>query len=203
MINTLLHAALGLCCAISLAARAAPQPVIIYGDDGYPPYSYVEDGKLTGIYTDIVRQALQAMPQYQAQLLPVPWKRGILMLQTGAAFALYPPYALPGERPTVSYSVPLMTEQVAVFCNREVVASRKLARWPADYRGLRIGLNAGFLVGDAPFQAAVRANALVIDMVKGTRANMLKLMRGRIDCYINDRLAVQWELQRIRKESLI
>lgn len=54
MTTPFLHAALGLCSAISLAALAAPQAVVIYGDDGYPPYSYVEHGKLTGIYTDIV-----------------------------------------------------------------------------------------------------------------------------------------------------
>ena len=203
MTNTFFHIALGVSCAASLAAVAAPQPVVIYGDDGYPPYSYVEHGKLTGIYTDIVQQALQSMPQYRVQLRPVPWKRGVLMLQTGEAFALYPPYAVPGERPTVSYSMPFMTEQVAVFCNRDVVASRALARWPADYRGLRIGLNAGSYVGDASYNAAVKAGTLVIDAAKGTRTNMLKLMRGRIDCYINDRLAVQWELYRIRKEGLV
>ena len=203
MTNLFLHAALGLCSAISLAAVAAPQPVVIYGDDGYPPYSYVEHGKLTGIYTDIVQQALQSMPQYQAQLRAVPWKRGVLMLQTGEAFALYPPYAVPGERPTVSYSVPFMTEQVAVFCNSDIVASRTLARWPGDYLGLRIGLNDGSYVGDAGYKAAVKAGTLVVEAAKGTRTNMLKLMRGRIDCYINDRLAVQWELQRIRKEGLL
>lgn len=204
MTNPFFHAALGLCSAVSLAAMAAPPPqaMVIYGDDAYPPYSYAENGQMKGIYTEIVRQALQTMPQYQVQLRPVPWKRGVLMLQTGEAFALYPPYAVYGERPTVSYSVPLMTEQVAVFCNRDVVARRKLAHWPADYRGLRIGLNAGSYVGDAGYKAAVKAGTLVVDAAKGTRTNMLKLMRGRIDCYINDRLAVQWELQRIRKEGL-
>ena len=188
--------------AAGTAARAAaPQPVLLYGDDDYPPYSYVEHGQLKGIYTDIVRAAVQDMPQYQVQLRPVPWKRGVLMLQTGAAFALYPPYSWRSERPYVGYSAPLLMEQLVVFCNQEVVAQRKLQRWPADYAGLHIGVNAGFLLGDAALMASLQAEKIVLDAAKGTRTNLLKLMRGRIDCYVSDRLSAQWELQRIRRES--
>ena len=202
MKTPLMHAVLCLSVLAAACARAqAPQPVVIYGDDDYPPYSYVEQGQLKGIYTEIVREALQAMPQYQAQLRPVPWKRGVLMLQTGEAFALYPPYSWRSERPYVRYSVPLLMEQLVVFCNAEVMAKRALQQWPADYGGLHIGVNAGFLLGDAGQMAALRAGKVVLDPAKGTRTNLLKLMRGRIDCYVSDRLSAQWELQRIRRES--
>lgn len=30
--------------------------VIVYGDDDYPPYSYTENGKITGIYTVILKK---------------------------------------------------------------------------------------------------------------------------------------------------
>lgn len=188
--------------AASAAARAgAPVPVVLYGDDDYPPYSYVEHGQLKGIYTEIVREAAQAMPQYQVQLRPVPWKRGVLMLQTGEAFALYPPYSWRSERPYVRYSVPLLMEQLVVFCNQDVLARRSLQHWPADYGGLHIGVNAGFLLGDAALTQALQAGKIVLDPAKGTRTNLLKLMRGRIDCYVSDRLSAQWELQRIALDS--
>lgn len=188
--------------ALQMAAHAGA-PVEIYADDGYPPYTYVERGQLTGIYTDIVRRALQAMPQYPAELRAVPWQRGISLLQAGKIFAMYPPYAMRAERPDVLYSVPLMTEHVVVFCHRGVAAQRSLARWPDDYRGLRIGLNTGFLVADAGFIAARQGGAFVMDTAKGTRTNLLKLMRGRIDCYINDRLSTQWEWQRLQREGQV
>ena len=197
-----LSAAFCLSAAASAAAPAgAPQPVVLYGDDDYPPYSYVEHGQLKGIYTEIVRTAVQAMPQYQVELRPVPWKRGLLMLQTGQAFGLYPPYSWRSERPYVRYSVPLLMEQLVVFCNAEVMAKRALQQWPADYGGLHIGVNAGFLLGDAGQMAALRAGKVVLDPAKGTRTNLLKLMRGRIDCYVSDRLSAQWELQRIRRDG--
>ena len=191
-----------LCLFIAASAQAGTAtPLVIYGDDDYPPYSYVENGQLKGIYTEIVREATQAMPQYAVQLRPVPWKRGLLMLQTGEAFALYPPYSWRSERPYVRYSVPLLMEQLVVLCNQDVLAKRALRQWPADYGGLHIGVNAGFLPGDAALMAALRAEKIVLDPAKGTRTNLLKLMRGRIDCYVSDRLSAQWELQRIRRES--
>ena len=144
---------------------------------------------------------MQSMPQYAVQLRPVPWKRGLLMLQTGEAFALYPPYSWRSERPYVRYSVPLLMEQLVVLCSQDVLAKRALRQWPADYAGLHIGVNAGFLLGDAKQTAALQAVNIVFDTAKGTRTNLLKLMRGRIDCYVSDRLSAQWELQRIRRES--
>lgn len=202
MKTPLMHAVLCLSVLAAACARAqAPQPVVIYGDDDYPPYSYVEQGQLKGIYTEIVREALQAMPQYQAQLRPVPWKRGVLMLQTGEAFALYPPYSWRSERPYVRYSVPLLMEQMVVFCNQDVVSRRKLEQWPADYGGLHIGMNAGFIAGDPSLMAALRALHVALEPAKGTRSNLLKLMRGRIDCYLSDRLSAQWELQRLRRDG--
>lgn len=35
-----------------------PVKVSILADDSYPPYSYVKGGELTGIYVDLVREAL-------------------------------------------------------------------------------------------------------------------------------------------------
>ena len=191
-----------LCLFLAASARAeGATPLVIYGDDDYPPYSYVDNGQLKGIYTEIVREAVQSMPQYAVQLRPVPWKRGVLMLQTGEAFALYPPYSWRSERPYVRYSVPLLMEQLVVLCNQDVLAKRALRQWPADYGGLHIGVNAGFLLGDAQQTAALQAASIVFDTAKGTRTNLLKLMRGRIDCYVSDRLSAQWELQRIAGDS--
>ena len=191
-----------LCLSIAASAQTGTAvSLVIYGDDDYPPYCYVENGQMKGIYTEIVREATQSMPQYAVQLRPVPWKRGVLMLQTGEAFALYPPCSWRSERPYVRYCLPLLMEQLVVLCNRDVLAKRKLQRWPADCAGLHIGVNAGFLSGDAGLTASLRAEKIVLDPAKGTRTNLHKLMRRRIDCYVSDRLSAQWELQRIRREG--
>ncbi|HAT31482.1 MAG TPA: hypothetical protein DCW29_11705 [Janthinobacterium sp.] len=189
--------------ALVAATPAALPVVVIYADDNYPPYSFVEHGQLTGIYTLIVQKVIERLPEYQVQLVPVPWNRGLLLLEKGQAFALYPPYSRPAERPYMKYSEPMLGEQVAVFCNADVIARRSLKSWPDDYAGLRIGMNTGFLVGGKQFEDAVQAGRISVDAAHGSRANLLKLMRGRTDCYLNDRLSIQWELGRMRKEGLL
>lgn len=184
-------------------AVAAPIAITIYGDDGYPPYSFEEHGELKGLYPRIIRQALDKMPEYRVQLLPIPWKRGLLKLETGEAFALFPPYLRPDERPYVSYSDAILEEQVVVFCNQIVLSKGTLLAWPADYTGLRIGINAGFLSGGKPFEQAVKQGKLSEVPARSSRNNLLKLLMGRIDCYLNDRLAIVWELARLRHEKLV
>jgi hypothetical protein len=51
---------------------AAPQTVILYGDDDYAPYSYVENGVFKGMYIDILRAAADKMPGYRLVLQPRP-----------------------------------------------------------------------------------------------------------------------------------
>lgn len=135
--------------------------------------------------------------------MPVPWQRGIVLLEKGAALALYPPYYRPLERPYLRYSEPLLSEQTAVFCNAASAHGHSLKNWPDDYAGLRIGINAGFLSGGARFDAAVREGRLSVHPAHGSRSNVLKLLRGRIDCYINDRLSIQWELRHARDSGAL
>ena len=66
--------------------------VTVYGDDSYPPYSYVENGKLTGIYTAILKKVFSQMPDYNVSIHSIPWKRGLAEIEQGKIFALYPPY---------------------------------------------------------------------------------------------------------------
>ena len=44
--------------------------VTIYSDAGYPPYSYVDDGKAVGIYAEIMRRAFARMPRYAVTIEP-------------------------------------------------------------------------------------------------------------------------------------
>lgn len=77
------------------------------------------------------------------------------------------------------------------MCNREV-AARPRPRWPDDYYGLKIGNNAGFLVGGDKFNQAVSSGKIHLEESPDTRTNILKLGRKRIDCYINDRISIRW-----------
>lgn len=168
---------------------APPQTVILYGDDDYAPYSYVEHGVFKGMYVDILRAAARQMPGYRLELQARPWKRGLDALEKGQVFGLFPP-GRKTERPYVQpYSAMLYRESVVLFCHDGVMRTPR-RQFPADFAGLTIGVNAGFLLSEKLMQPA-RQGLLRLEAAKGNEANLKKLALRRIDCYASDRGAAR------------
>lgn len=183
------------------SAAAADIAVTIYADAGYPPYSYEKDGKAVGLYQEIVQAAFARMRGYKISIQPVPWKRGMALLQSGAGFALYPPYMNTKDEPwTWPYSRPLYEEHVVAVCRKDVMAGGR-TRWPEDFYGLTIGNNSGFIVGGEEFDKAVREGYVRIAEARDSATNILKLRLKRIDCYINDRYSIEWTTRQLRAEG--
>lgn len=194
-------AAVTLCLFFSTAVFAKDINVVVYAVNDYPPYSYEEDKQLKGIYAEILRKAFSGMEGYEVDIKAVPWKRGLKYLETGKGFALYPPYCRPKERPYIKpYSVPILEEKVVVFCSEKILKQPR-PDWPEDYYGLTIGNNSGYKLGGDKFWKAAKQGKIKIEEADGNRRNMLKLGTDRIDCYINDRLSIIWELNRLRKSG--
>lgn len=102
-------------CLMSTSLHAKPQRVTIFADDAYPPYSYVENGRAVGIYPEILRAADVLMTEFEIELQPIPWRRGLKLLEAGRIFALLPPYYYPQRRPYIHpYSDPILDEEVVV-----------------------------------------------------------------------------------------
>lgn len=185
--------------ALCAGAQAVDIPVTIYADAGYPPYSYEKDGKPAGLYYEIVKTAFSRMQGYKIDVQPVPWKRGMALLRSGTGFALYPPYMNTRDEPwTWPYSLPLFEERVVAVCRKDVLAAKPRKRWPDDFYGLTIGNNAGFIVGGEAFEKAVRNGSLRVEEAKDSETNIIKLGMRRIDCYINDRVSIQWTRNQLK-----
>ncbi|KJY84037.1 ABC transporter substrate-binding protein [Vibrio galatheae] len=173
-----------------------PTHVTVYGDDAYPPYSYLENGEQKGIYPEILRAVFAKMPDYVVTITLLPWRRGLKMLEVGEGFALFPPYYYSDKRAYISpYSDPILEEEVVVYCNPNKVASRKLSQWPDGYFGLTIGINEGYALGGDAFWAAVTQGDIFVKEAKGTKSSLINLYKNRVDCYINDRLSILWEIK--------
>lgn len=182
---------------------AGDTKVVIYADENYPPYSYVEKGEPVGIYTNIVKEAFSRMAGYNIEIKAVPWKRGQAQLKKGTGLALYPPYMNLQKRPWMwPFSLPLVDERVVVFCHEAILFRSLRPNWPEDYYGLTIGRNAGFLLGGEKFTKAAKDGKIKISEAKDNRGNILKLGKKRIDCYLNDRISILWELKKLKEEGL-
>jgi len=196
-IKILLLALLGLCIK---AFALEPINVIILADDDYPPYSYVEQGKLKGIYIDLVNKAASLLqPHYQVTLEAIPWQRGLVMMEQGKAFALLPPYIHKETRPFIKpYSVVLQEEVVVTYCHQAIKLEQTLNSSSNTTTKIDIGINAGYLLLNEKYHQAVDNNKIKIWENKSTEANLMKLVTNKIDCYVNDRIAIQQNLQHIQ-----
>ncbi|WP_375781617.1 transporter substrate-binding domain-containing protein, partial [Aeromonas enteropelogenes] len=147
------------CCllmGVCLLAQAKTR-VEILADASYPPYSWQEGEEVRGIYADIVRQVTASMEEYEVVIKPVPWRRGLSMIEQGAAFAIFPPYYMPDSRPWIwPYSQPMLDEELVVMCSEGLAVNTVQARFPDDYQGLRFGINAGFAIGSPSFWQLVK-----------------------------------------------
>lgn len=194
-----------LVCTLPAGSWASPPiEVTILCDAGYPPYSYAEGDQARGLYHDILRAAFARMPDYRVQIRPLPWARALAELAKGRAFALYPPYYRPSERPWMDYSRPILREKLVVFLRAEVARKLPDEQFPQAYGGLRIGQNSGFInIPDQTYQRMLARGELQQVFGKDNRTSLAMLYRGRLDAYINDRRAVLWELERMRSDGVL
>ena len=185
--------------ALWCEAWAEPIAVQIFSDAAYPPYSYEEKETVQGIYPEVLKVIFSRIEEYRVTIIPVPWKRGLKAIEDGEVLALFPPYHNVDKRPWMwPYSLPILEERTVVFCHSGIFAKGARPHWPEDYYGLTIGNNAGFAFGGDKFWQAVKAEKLRVEEGRGNAQNLLKLAIKRIDCYMNDRLSILWELNRLK-----
>jgi polar amino acid transport system substrate-binding protein len=187
------------CVLASTIISAKDTQVIVYADQDYPPYAYKESGSVKGIYTDILKAAFARMQGYSIEIKALPYKRGLAYLEKGTGFAIYPPYHRTKARPYIwPYSIPILDEKVVVFCREGVMEGNPRTLWPEDYYGLKIGNNAGYKLGGDKFWAAVKSGKIKLKEGGSNSKNILKLGLKRTDCYMNDRISILWELNRLK-----
>ncbi|MDV7341477.1 transporter substrate-binding domain-containing protein [Terasakiella sp. A23] len=188
-------------CAMCHAAGAS-EKVTIVADNSYPPYSYMENGALKGIYPTILRSAFAMMEGYQVTLVARPWKRALREIREGKAFAIIPPYYRPDKRPYIGrYSLPVLEEKTVVVCREGIFKNDTDADWPQDFDGLTIAINRGFEIID---QAELRTQGvknITLESGDGNEQNLLKLLQGRVPCYANDEISIRFGLQQILKKG--
>ena len=176
--------------------------VTILADDSYPPYSYVENNELKGIYVDIVRAAAKLFNKnYQVKLAGAPWKRALMEVKKGRVFGILPPYKHIAERDYIwPYSLAIMSETVVAYCHNDINIIEYFSSASKQVLPiLNIGINSGYMIFSEEIKLAIADKKMLVWENKSTNANILKLQSQRIDCYLNDRLSIQYELLRLNK----
>ena len=186
--HALCAAALSLA-AVATAASAAT--ITLVQDQAYAPYM-TKDGKTaSGIWADVIAEALNRVGgDHEVELQAVPWSRAVNLVESGQAHGLVGTYHRPESRPWIgTYSVAPFTEKVSVYC-REGVAQADWS-YPQDFKGLTFGNNAGFGTPGAEFFDLVEGGLISLQEAPTTEQNLKKMAGGRVDCYVQEQLAVE------------
>lgn len=174
--------------------------VVIYADQEGAPLSYVVDGESKGLYVDIVSEAAKLVEGYNVKIRPIPWKRGLYDLERGQSFALLPPYKMNNRNYIDYYSNPIFKENVVLFCHQDVVSALKLPyEFPKSFKQLSIGVMLGYTLGQK-FEKAVKSKIFSVEYARNSKANIIKMIKKRIDCLATPEFNFYWELKNLEPE---
>jgi len=170
--------------------------VNILVNDSHPPYVFVEEGDIKGIYIEVLRRISKRMNGYKLSITPAPWQRVKKLIEIGKGFAFVPPYYHGHDWHYVwPYSISIMDESVVVVCRKEILDTPRL-NWPEDYAGLIVANNSGYDgFGGPAFRKLVSDGTITLAEAKTTQQNLLRLIRKRVDCYMGNQISVQWRIK--------
>ncbi len=178
--------------------------ITIYGDDSYPPYSYKKDGKIQGIYVEIMQKAFEQIDEFDLIIKLAPWSEILDKVRKGRALAIFSPYYVKSREAVFIYSEPLVKEEVVIFGLKRKLKGK--IKWPNDFYHYNIGLNSGFnyeSLGGKKFLKAYNDGKINITESRTNKLNLEKLNANRIDFYLNDKLIDKSDYPKIKRGMAI
>jgi polar amino acid transport system substrate-binding protein len=193
---------------ISNSVVFSAQEVKISTYDVLPPFAFRDvQGKLTGVYIEIVKKAVSRMPDYTVSFKVLPWTRAKMEAETGIAFAILPPYfhahdwltkAEP-KRPYIwPYSLPLFTQYDVVVCNEKVLAAPR-KEYPDDYQGLKFVMWRGDGRAGENFIRLAEEKKIDLHLLNDVKSIIPFLLKERADCTVTSRVPFAWYVEQLKK----
>jgi len=185
------------------------QPVEIYTYDILPPFAFRDDnGKLTGIYIEMTRKAIERMPDYSVTFNVVPWARAKEATKKGQAFAILPPYfhahdwlTDDTEKPYIwPYSLQLYHQSDVVICNDEIAKTPR-PNFPEDFKGLKFVMFRGDGRAGTRFTEMVKIGDIALQSVTDIKTIIRILQIKRADCTACSELPFAWNIKKLKEKG--
>ncbi|MDM8515195.1 transporter substrate-binding domain-containing protein [Desulfobacterales bacterium HSG16] len=158
---------------------------IIFVFDEYPPYEYLEKGKVVGLDIDIVREVCMRIgfkPVFRSR----PWKRCLLEMKNGTSDAIFSLFNTPKRNEFLYYP----TEHM--FFEQNVILARKERNIAIsnldDLKKLKVGIIAGYSYGEQ-FD---NYKGITKESCRSSEEMLKKLDAGRMDVGIGNSLVCKY-----------
>ncbi|MEY9543146.1 polar amino acid transport system substrate-binding protein [Bradyrhizobium diazoefficiens] len=160
----------------------------------YPPYMYEENGKVVGLVVDVEKEAFEKAG-YDVEFRIVPWSRALQEVKDGTSDVLASAGRTPDREQFLDYvDEPLYFSEMVLFVKKD-----RLLPYTGDLAELKevvIGAVNNISYG-AKFDDAVRAGRFQhLEYVNSTALNIGKLIAGRTDAMVAQRLVGVAELKK-------
>jgi polar amino acid transport system substrate-binding protein len=202
LFQTVLAVLLFISCITAILAEDIT--VEVWVDESYPPFTYIKNKEVKGIYVEVLKRISQRMQGYKIKFVAAPWQRVKQEVKTGRAFAFAPPFYHGQDWVYVwPYSLPIMDEVVGLICRADILMNKR-PNWPDDYQGLVIANNVGFDgFGGAKFREFVAEGKITLQETQTAPQNILMMLKGRSDCYMANLLSYEWEMNKLMESGQV
>ncbi len=175
-------------CAMLLAiwpafSYAQTAEIQAYTED-WPPYNYQRDGVVTGIVTDILREACQ-LEKIQCPIQMVPWTRAYKTVQDNPNTLIFGIAKTPTREPQLLWVGPVLPRTTWIYVRPE--HADKIHQI-TDLNQFKIGAIRGEASVDELMRAGVSKNAIVLFNSNSDVMRTYKL--GKVDALVNTEIAM-------------
>lgn len=161
----------------------------------FPPFSYTDKGVVKGLDSEIVQECFKRMGE-SVELLLLPWNRALSRGMKGNADCIYNIQKTPEREFQLLFSKPVRQEIMTLYVRKEspLVFNGDLS----ELKGLRFGLIRDFSYGlevDTFVKNEVPPSD--IEYSVETAMNVSKLLKGRFDVLVGDRISTLGVINRL------
>ena len=168
---------------LALLSGTAPAQEMRVLTEVSPPYNYIQDDRITGSSTEIVREILRRH-QEPDNIQVLPWARGYKLLQTRPHVALFSTTRTPEREDQFHWIGPLFKVHFGFYARRDSglqldsLEDAKQVGAIATYKD------------DVKEQLLIRMGFTNLDSSKSPANNLKKLINGRVDLWLFDNVGM-------------
>jgi polar amino acid transport system substrate-binding protein len=168
---------------LALLSGTAPAQEMRVLTEVSPPYNYIQDDRITGSSTEIVREILRRL-QEPDNIQVLPWARGYKLLQTRPHVALFSTTRTPEREDQFHWIGPLFKVHFGFYARRDSglqldsLEDAKQVGAIATYKD------------DVKEQLLIRMGFTNLDSSKSPANNLKKLINGRVDLWLFDNVGM-------------